>query len=90
MNDLHKKNYLEGVSNSNSTTYNVNSFRGNSSHMNNEKSKHEKENKLMSPRLIIQSSDKPDKDCDLKSKHQVKPRLLTGKLPSAFDVRYKR
>jgi hypothetical protein len=85
MNELNRKNINEDKQ----TTYNVNSFRG----MYSDKHKLDKEIKLvgniLSPRLIFQSTEKNEKEID-KSKQMVKPRLLTGKLPSAFDMKYRR
>jgi len=88
MNDLNKKLFSENERGVSYNSYNLNSFRVVSNH-HIEKNKLDKENKLLSPRIILQSVEKPDKD-DLKSKQQIKPRLLTAKLPSAFDVKYKR
>jgi hypothetical protein len=85
MNDYPKKVFVE---NEKGHTYNLNSFRGNSSHTT-EKVKLEKEHKIVSPRVILQSIDKTEKE-DTKNKTQYKPRLLTAKLPSAFDMKYKK
>ena len=89
MNDLNKKNFLENEKASSYNSYNVNSFRVVSNH-NYDKNKIEKE-KIISPRMILQSIEKSDREGDSKNKQLgMKPRLLTGKLPSAFDVKYKR
>ncbi len=69
------------------STYSANSFRGNHNHM--VPGKEYGSGKIISPRLILPSAEKSDRDGDLKGK-ALKPRLLTGKLPSAFDVNYKR
>jgi hypothetical protein len=87
MNDINKKHFSENERGVSYNSYNLNSFRVVSNH-HIEKNKYEKESKLLSPRMILQSVEKPDKD-DFK-KQQIKPRLLTAKLPSAFDVKYKR
>jgi hypothetical protein len=83
MNEFNKKNYLEN----DKINYNVNSFRG----LYTDKSKQEKEvklqNNVLSPRVVLQSTDRNDKDT---TKGQLKPRLLTAKLPAAFDVKYRR
>ncbi len=88
MNDLNKKHFSENERGVSYNSYNLNSFRVVSNH-HFEKNKLEKEVKLLSPRMILQSIEKCEKD-DPKAKQQIKPRLLTAKLPSAFDVKYKR
>ncbi len=86
MNDTNKKHPdVERIYNPNS--YNVNSFRVVSNH-HPEKNKQEAGLKLFSPRMIFSSVEKPEKE-DLKANKQYKPKLLTGKLPSAFDMKYK-
>jgi hypothetical protein len=94
MNEIQKKNLnLDNndkfTSNSVHGQYNMNSFRGYNSDKN---SKQEKEVKIISPRVILQSGEKEGNVDILKMKQLPlsKPRLLTGKLPSAFDVRYRR
>jgi hypothetical protein len=71
----------------NPNSYNVNSFRV-VSNAYPDKSKQEGGHKLFSPRMIFSSVEKSDKD-DVKNNKQYKPKLLTGKLPSAFDMKYK-
>lgn len=83
MNDT-KKNSTENEKSS----YNINSFRGVYTDKNREKEVKIHSN-VLSPRLIIPSSEKNEKETE-RSKQSIKPRLLTGKLPSAFDVKYRR
>ena len=87
MNEQYKKLSIENEK-GNHSNYNLNSFRGNYNHGNTEKYKQEK---IMSPKLIVNNSERSDnKELELKSKQSLKPRLLTGKLPLAFDMNYKR
>jgi hypothetical protein len=88
MYDFMKKNYLEP--NQEKHGYNINSFRG----LYSDKNKLDKETKihhnLKSSRIGNNSSERIDKDIDQKNKRELKPRLLTGKLPAAFDVKYRK
>jgi hypothetical protein len=86
MNEMNKR-HSENERAYNPNSYNVNSFRV-VSNAYPDKSKQEAGNKLFSPRMIFSSVEKTDKD-DVKNGKQYKPKLLTGKLPSAFDMKYK-
>jgi hypothetical protein len=86
MYDFMKKNYIEP--NQEKPCYNINSFRG----IYTDKNKTEKEIKIShninSSRILpTNSSEKIDKDFEQKNKRELKPRLLTGKLPAAFDMK---
>lgn len=87
MNDINNKKNIDSERHSNINSYNKNSFRV-VSNPHPDKSKHELNHKFFSPRVIFSSVDKSDKD-ELKLNKQYKPKLLTGKLPSAFDMKYK-
>lgn len=94
MHEYIKKNYLE--TNQEKSLYNINSFRG----LQSDKTKAERElnriplnninsNYMVSPRILPKSNDKLIGETENKKK-EVKPRLLTAKLPAAFDVKYKK
>jgi hypothetical protein len=88
MSELYKKIYQETDKGTPHNHYNVNSFRGVTNHAHiNDKNKFEKEIKVLSPRIVV---DKKEKEADSNQKQQIKPRLLTGRLPAAFDVKYRR
>lgn len=89
MHEYIRKTYLEN--NQEKSIYNINSFRG----INSDKTKANKEegkislnavnsNNVLSPRIDNKLGEGDNK------RKEVKPRLLTGKLPAAFDVKYKR
>jgi hypothetical protein len=93
MQEYIRKTYVEN--NAEKSLYNINSFRG----LQSDKSKAEREisriplnavnsNNVISPRILPNPGDKAG-ETDNK-KREVKPRLLTAKLPPAFDVKYKR
>ena len=95
MHEYIKKNYLE--TNQEKSLYNINSFRG----LQSDKTKAERElnriplnsinaNHMVSPRVLPKSNDKVIIGETENKKKEVKPRLLTAKLPAAFDVKYKK
>ena len=87
MNDINNKKNTEGEKHLNINSYNVNSFRV-VSNPHPDKNKQDVNHKFFSPRVIFSSVDKSDKE-ELKNNKQYKPKLLTGKLPSAFDIKFK-
>lgn len=83
--------YLRKSSNENNepkSAYNVNSFRGlySDKHKNDIKSA----NNVMSARLVFQSVEKSEKDSENKNKRDLKPKLLTSRLPAPFGTKYQR
>lgn len=88
MNEYFKRNLTDNESKLTNQQYSLNSFRGHIS----DKAKYEKDTKqVISPRLF-DTKDYKEGDHKLKISQNTstKPRILTSKLPSAFDMRYRK
>ena len=88
---MKSKNEPENTNSEQHLIYNLNSFRGSKP----EKSKLDKN--IIKPlpgnysqrNLFSSGSEEKNKKVDIDPKHVYKPRILTGKLPLAFDINHK-
>lgn len=88
MHEFIRKNYVE--THQEKSLYNINSFRG----LQSDKNKLDREARaplsVISPRIIPNGGVDKVENGDARQKREMKPRLLTGKLPAAFGVKYKK
>lgn len=89
MNDNSKKNFFDSEKRNHQHLYNLNSFRG-LQHNISDRHKLDKEVKVLMKENTLRASSKKEKETDLISKGQIKPKLLTSCLPKAFDVKFVR